>query len=300
MCHFFLVKYISVLLFDFLICIVINLCYIGWNSDRPFNGWRRKIVRCLCTLGSYQILAFNGVYLIRKSRPKVCYKKYLGPDWKPDYDGSHCGSLVANHSSLYDAMVHTMYQLPAFIAKKEVRDIPFVGTIAGACGSLFIERGTKNSLQDTINARQKLAEEDPDYDPLVIHAEGGTTNNQAVIKFKRGAFVGLHSIWPKTMRYNAPFQSPCSGIIDGLGHYIAGTSNPWTTLQMNELPVFRPNEYFFQHHQQEGEEKWQTYERVIRGLISEHSGLPLSDAVIEDKFEYKQALYPEKYAKKTK
>jgi hypothetical protein len=38
--------------------------------------------------------------------------------------------------------------------------------------------------------------------------------------------------------------------------------------------------------------------RVIREIIAEHAGLPLSDLQIEDKFEYKKVLYPGKYDKK--
>jgi len=39
--------------------------------------------------------------------PKVCYKKYLGPDWVPDYDPKHCACVVANHSSFFDIGIHT-------------------------------------------------------------------------------------------------------------------------------------------------------------------------------------------------
>jgi len=42
----------------------------------------------------------------------------------------------------------------------------------------------------------------------------------------------------------------------------------------------------------EGEEKWQTYARVIRQLMSDVSGIPTLDVNIEDKFEYKKILYP--------
>jgi len=110
--------------------------------------------------------------------------------------------------------------------------------------------------------------------------------------------VGLRSIWPKAVRYHAPFWTPCSGVVDGIPHYIAGSSNPYATCHVKELPVFRPNDFFFSNHQKEGEEKWQTYERVIRTLIAEHAGLPLSDEGIESKFEYKKELYPGKYDKK--
>lgn len=61
---------------------------------------------------------------------------------------------------------------------------------------------------------------------------------------------------------------------------------------VTKLPVFEPNEYFWSNHQKEGEEKWQTYARVIRDIMSEHGDIPKSDKQIEDKFEYKAKLYP--------
>ena len=60
------------------------------------------------------------------------------------------------------------------------------------------------------------------------------------------------------------------------------------------MPVFKPNDYFFEHHSIAGEEKWQTYMRVVRLLMAEELGFPLSDAKLEDKFKYKSLLYPEK------
>jgi len=298
LCHLFLVKIISIFAFDFLIVVLIRLLAIGTDKNKPFTGWRRWILNWLTTMVCFQILFLNGIYYINRTRPEVCYKKFLGPDWKADYDSHRTGTLVANHSSIYDALVHSLYQMPCFIAKAEVANFPMIGTMATVSGTMYIRRDAKNQIQDTIIERQKLAEQDPNIDPLVIHAEGGTTNNTCVIKFKRGAFVGLRSIWPKAMKYNAPFWTPSSGVIDGLPHYVAGGANPYSTLTMTELPVFRPNEYFFANHKQEGEEKWQTYERVIRTLIAEHAGLPLSDESIEDKFEYKKELFPGKYDKK--
>lgn len=50
-----------------------------------------------------------------------------------------------------------------------------------------------------------MAEEDENWDPVTIHAEGGTTNNEYIIKFKRGAFIGLRSIYPKVHKYHSYF-----------------------------------------------------------------------------------------------
>lgn len=74
-----------------------------------------------------------------------------------------------------------------------------------------------------------------------------------------------------------------------------------------DLPVFEPNDYFWQHHWREGkEEKWEAFARVVRSVIQEHTcnqtspvdpltGLgsrpaELSDSTMEDKLEYKQLL----------
>ena len=48
-------------------------------------------------------------------------------------------------------------------------------------------------------------------------------------------------------------------------------------MKVIELPVFKPNDYFFEHHQQKDEEKWQTYARVIRELMAKYGNLKLSE-----------------------
>ena len=54
-------------------------------------------------------------------------------------------------------------------------------------------------------ARQKQSEEHELYDPVVIHAEGGTTNGKYLINFKKGGFVSLLSIWPKVHKWESNF-----------------------------------------------------------------------------------------------
>lgn len=73
-------------------------------------------------------------------------------------------------------------------------------------------------------------------------------------------------------------------------------SNLWARLKVVTLPVFEPNEYFFEHHAKDGEEKWQTFARVIRQIMSDHSHLGLSDFEIEDKYTYKRILFPKRTA----
>jgi hypothetical protein len=78
---------------------------------------------------------------------------------------------------------------------------------------------------------------------------------------------------------------------------LIGAACPFNSVTKIEMPVFRPNDFFWKNHQRDGEEKWQTYMRVLRQLMSEVSGLPLSDERIEEKFEYKKIIYPKSGAK---
>jgi len=102
--------------------------------------------------------------------------------------------------------------------------------------------------------------------------EGCTTNNTQLITFRRGAFVGLNSIQPVTFKYYSPYFNVSHDVLNVLAHAILIICQPYTTCSINELPVFKPNDYFFKHHQKEGEEQWQTYERVIRQLMAESLG----------------------------
>ena len=63
---------------------------------------------------------------------------------------------------------------------------------------------------------------------------------------------------------------------------------------MYELANIKPNEYFYKHHKKEGEDKWETYMRVTRQIMSDASGLELSENYMEQKMEYKNLLYKKK------
>ena len=59
---------------------------IGMKEDDPVVGWRLKLCRFFYYLMARVIIAAMGCFWITYERPEVCYKKYLGEDWEPDYD----------------------------------------------------------------------------------------------------------------------------------------------------------------------------------------------------------------------
>jgi hypothetical protein len=73
---------------------------------------------------------------------------------------------------------------------------------------------------------------------------------------------------PVGIIYDSAVISLASACMPFESHCPLAVSNPYTICTIIELPVFKPNDYFFKNHQREGEEQWETYARVIRDLMS--------------------------------
>lgn len=136
-----------------------------------------------------------------------------------------------------------------------------------------------------------------EFPPLIICAEGGTSNGKQLIAFKKGCFVGLRAIQPTLLVYKSPFIDLESSVCSMYSHMILIATNPYCSMTMLEFPDFVPNEYFWKNHQREGEDKWKTYARCVRDIMAKEGGLGVSDLTIEDKFNYKKLLYPNKKGK---
>lgn len=119
--------------------ILTKIIFLGANTEKvdPTRRWMiKKIGEFICR----GILSVSGVHEIDVQRVEDCgYKKWLGPDWKPQWDGS--GTLVANHCCAWmDVLVLMVKIYPAFVAKKSVKNYPWIGLIATAMDSLFLDR----------------------------------------------------------------------------------------------------------------------------------------------------------------
>ena len=63
------------------------------------------------------------------------------------------------------------------------------------------------------------------------------------------------------------------------------------TVNVYELPVFAPNDYFWEHHWDQGkEEKYAAFSRAVRQILGKHYGAKLVDLKMEDKFVFKEIL----------
>ena len=190
-------------------------------------------------------------------------------------------------------MVHMYRQPPSHVAKGSIKKVPFIGHVADSVGCLFFDRESgsqKRTMVGQIEKRQ-IDCENGIYPPLIIYPEGGTSNGTSLITFKKGAFTGLKSIKPMIFKYYSPFLDVENCTIHFAAQSIFLGSVPYASLYIKELPVFKPNDYFFENHQKKDEEKWETYARIVREIMAKEGGYELSDNTIEDKFEYKKLIF---------
>ncbi len=88
--------------------------------------------------------------------------------------------LAANHSGWLDIPILSAVAPVSFVAKQEVNQWPFFGTLARLQRTVFIRRERSKALEDRDNIRRRLT----DGDALVIFPEGTSGDGNRVLPFK--------------------------------------------------------------------------------------------------------------------
>jgi 1-acyl-sn-glycerol-3-phosphate acyltransferase len=94
------------------------------------------------------------------------------------------GFLFPNHVSYLDILVLLAVTPVSFLAKDDVRKMPFIGWIAKAIGCVFVERNSKESREA---ARYSLARKSY-FPPIVLYPEGQRGDGTKLLPFRYGAF----------------------------------------------------------------------------------------------------------------
>lgn len=101
--------------------------------------------------------------------------------------------ILANHTSNLDIPI-LMTGLPIiyyFIAKKEMKKIPFLGWIMTAVGMIFIDRSNKNTA---IVSMRKAGSKIKKGKSVMIFPEGTFDEVEGLLPFKKGAFhLAIHA-----------------------------------------------------------------------------------------------------------
>lgn len=112
----------------------------------------------------------------------------LTVETSPRNDFSVPALFVANHRSFYDipALVGAIPTNLRFLAKKEVRKIPFLGLYAAAMGMVFIDRGDSEASRVSVDLMSELLE---DGASMASYPEGTRSRTGELLPFKTGSFV---------------------------------------------------------------------------------------------------------------
>lgn len=118
------------------------------------------------------------------------------------------GALVANHSSWLDIFALNASDRLYFVSKSEVARWPFVGWLARATGTLFIERDPKRAKVQQAQFEDRLMA----GHRLMFFPEGTSTDGLRVLGFKSTLFAAFYShqspqplfIQPVAIRYHGP------------------------------------------------------------------------------------------------
>ncbi len=104
---------------------------------------------------------------------------------EPEKFRQHTGFIFPNHVSFLDIIIFVALLPVRFVSKEEIRHWPFIGWIAQAIGTVFVDRENKASREQT---RQRLAHT-VFYPPVVLFPEGRISNRpDQLLPFRFGAF----------------------------------------------------------------------------------------------------------------
>ena len=293
---FFLPRYIILLLILIYASLVTKIITIGCDIEN-LDETRRKLILDHTCFAMRVFGPIFGCLSFTTERPKVDYSKWLGPDWKPNYDGATM--YVSNHMS-WNEMFNTFLfarPMPGFIAKHGVKEIPSVGVIATCIRSVFMDRTSKelrHKVFEIIEERQKKCEQGL-APPLLIFPEGCTTNGQYLLSFKSGAFASLKPVKPYINKTNCNRCNQAMGSVLNLWHwtFVVPFKGLFYSSEQLELPVFAPNEYFWKHHWdgKDEKEKWKVFANAVREEMAKAGGFQLSDSTMDTKMEYKNLVW---------
>ncbi len=247
------------------------------NSTKYLTHWFRRIA---------------GLFIEKKRLPdeKVLpvFQKYFGPDYKIDYDGKF-SCYISNHTCIYDMILSMAYFGTGFVAKSDVKKIPFFGKLITGLQSLLVDRnssGSKNNALELISERQNSYYRGDPVMPFMIFPEGTTTSGRHLITFKKGAFATLLPIKATIIHPNMTSYHLGCGSSDVMMNFLRAISHLYTKAEYIELPIMTPNEYMFNNFQNLGKEKWEIYAEVAREIMCTLGNLKKSDMGIKDSYRY--------------
>lgn len=97
---------------------------------------------------------------------------------------THTGFVLANHITFFDILMLMAVMPLRFLSAAENRSWPFIGWVAAAVGTVWVDRSNKESR---VAAREALVKADK-FPPIVVYPEGGVGPVRNLQPFRYGTF----------------------------------------------------------------------------------------------------------------
>lgn len=152
----------------------------------------------------------NGIF------PKVVYEPLgdgnaVPESGCPEKNPGLTPVLVANHTAYLDGLILAVeFGAPRIVAASGSKGAPIIGDLMREMDVIFVDRSDGNSRQNTLNAIGEHCDGwAPGSRPLLIFPEGKTTNGEALLPFKKGAFMAGLPVRPVIMVYTGQWDPAC-------------------------------------------------------------------------------------------
>lgn len=122
-----------------------------------------------------------------------------------------------------------------------------------------------------------MIEQTGKYAPFAMFCEGATTNGTALLKFRRGAFIGEKRVTPIYFKYPVHGFSSAYEVIDFLPLSIMTLCWACLKCNVNIMPDFEPNDYLFKKHADKGNERWEIFAWAVRDAMAKTGEFELSN-----------------------
>ncbi|MCL4871816.1 MAG: 1-acyl-sn-glycerol-3-phosphate acyltransferase [Anaerolineae bacterium] len=137
----------------------------------PLRPRGAKLGNWIVVIGARLILRALAIRLVAKNQERL---------------KQHRGFIFPNHHSALDVVILAAIHPIRFLSKAEIRPLPFIGWIAVAIETVFVQREDK---QSRLEARNVLLDT-PRYPPIALFPEGAIIPNGPLLSpFRYGAFA---------------------------------------------------------------------------------------------------------------
>ncbi|XP_067303741.1 lysophospholipid acyltransferase LPCAT4 [Pseudorasbora parva] len=185
---------------------------------------------------------------------------------------------VAPHSGFLDMLVLPVTGLPIVVSRSENSRLPVIGALLEFNQAVLVSRKDPESRKKCVSQIRERVTSDGRWPQMLMFPEGTTTNGQALIKFKPGAFLAGVPVQPVLLHYPREPDTvrwTWKGL-SWLGALWHTTSQLYTSVTVEFLPVYTPS----------AEEKGNPdlYAENVQKLMATALGVPATDYVMEGRF----------------